>query len=401
MAGGTQRSHPVAADVARATELHRSGRLAEAEALYRRVLKVAPDHFDALHLLGVIEGQNGCFDAALALLRRAVAIQPGSAAAHNNLGNTCAGMQRYADALASFDRALALKPDNAKALRNRGTALRKLGRFDEALASIDGALAIEPGFTDAMVSRGELLQEMHRTTEAIASFRAALAGSKDRETVQYALASLGAEPMPPTAPVGYVRALFDEYATSFDTHLVETLKYRGPAQIAAALSRTAMPSGQDIVDLGCGTGLCAPLLRPLARTLIGVDLSEAMLAQAHAGGHYDELIHADLVDWLGRQREQLDLAVAADVMIYVGDIVPVLRHLRGALRAGGRFAFSVESLAGTHFALKPSRRYGHSVPYIEAAAAAHGFAVEARDAVVLREDVAGDVDGHVIVLRRD
>ena len=395
-----RRSRSVNADIARAMQLHREGRFAQAEALYRGVLQAAPDHFDALHLLGVIEGQNNRFDAALELLRRAVAIRPDSAAAHNNLGNTLAGTQRYADALASFERALELKPDNPKALRNRGTVLRKLKRRNEAMASFDRALEIDPGCTDAMVGRGELLQELHRNAEAIESFRAALAGGKDLEALHYALAALGAEPMPAAAPPEYVKALFDQYAQSFDSHLVETLNYRAPTLIAESVQRVAPRTGQDVVDLGCGTGLCGPLLRPLARTLTGVDLSDGMLAQARAGGHYDELVCAELVAWLAQQNERFDLAVAADVMIYLGDLDASIAALRRALRPGGVFVFSVESSPGTHFNLKPSRRYGHSPPYLRTLADRHGLDVESITNTVLREDAERDIDGHVVVLRR-
>lgn len=395
-----RRSRSVAADIAQAIRLHGEGRLADAEAFYRGVLRATPAHFDALHLLGVIEGQNKRFDSALTLLQRAVAIKPDSAAAHNNLGNTFAGLHCYAEALASFDRALELKPDNPKALRNRGTALRELGRLDEALASFDRALALAPGFTDAMVGRGELLQKMHRNTEAIAAFRGALAGGKDLEILHYALAALGAETMPATAPPGYVKALFDAYAHSFDTHLVEQLKYRAPGLVIEAVRRAAPHAALDIVDLGCGTGLCGPLLRPLARSLVGVDLSDAMLERARAGGHYDELVCAELVAWLATQAQRFDLAVAADVLIYMGDLDPVVAAARHALRPGALCVFSVEAAPGTHFGLKPSRRYGHSLPYIEGLAARHGFAVEAAIAAVLREDAEHDIDGHIVVLRR-
>ena len=203
MNAAPRRSRSVDADVARAMQLHREGRLDEAEALYRGVLQADAGHFDALHLLGVIEGQRGRFETALPLLRRAVATRPDNAAALNNLGNTLAGLQHYAEAVQRFDDALALKAENPKALRNRGTALRRLGRLDDALASFDRALAVDPRFTDAMVSRGELLQQMRRTTEAIAAFRAALAFGKDVEILHYALAALGAEPMPSGAPPAY------------------------------------------------------------------------------------------------------------------------------------------------------------------------------------------------------
>jgi predicted TPR repeat methyltransferase len=395
-----RRSRSVAADVARATALHREGRLDEAEALYRGVLRADPAHFDALHLLGVVEGQHSRFEAALPLLERAVALRPDNAAALNNLGNTLAGLQRHAEAVAAFDRALALKAANPKALRNRGTALRRLGRRDEAMASFDQALAIDPGFTDALISRGELLQEMHRKTEAIASFRAALAGGKDLDILHYALAALGAEPMPAAAPPDYVRALFDEYAGSFDAHLVDELKYRAPALIASAASRALPQPVASAVDLGCGTGLCGPLLRPLARRLVGVDLSEAMLERARRSGHYDELACAELVAWLQAQTLPHDLAVAADVLIYLGDLEPVLAAAHRALRPGGVFVFSVEAGPDEHYVLKPSRRYGHSPDYLNAAAARHGWRVEALDAAVLREDAEHDIDGYVAVLRR-
>ncbi len=395
-----RRSRSVGADIAQATALHREGRLDEAEALYRGVLAADPNQFDALHLLGVIEGQHHRFETALPLLERAVALRPDNAAALNNLGNTYAGLLRYAEAADTFARALALKPDHPKALRNRATALRKLGRLDEALASLDRALALDPDFTEAMVSRAELLQEMHRTTEAIAGFRAALAGGKDVELLRYALASLGAEAMPAQAPPDYVRALFDEYAGSFDQHLVEALKYRAPALVAAA-ARAALPAlpVRAAVDLGCGTGLCGPLLRPLAQRLVGVDLSKAMLERARAGACYDELACAELVEWLGAQGAAFDLAVAADVLIYLGDLDPAFAALRSALRPGGACVFTVEAAPGPHFVLKASRRYGHSLAYLRDGAARHGFTIVAVESAVLREDAERDIDGHVVVLR--
>ena len=395
-----RRSRSVGADIDKAMALHRAGRLDEAQALYRGVLAADPAHFDALHLLGVIEGQHGRFEEALPLLERAVALRPDNAAALNNLGNTLAGLERFGAAVARFDQALALKTENPKALRNRGTALRRLGRLDEAMASFDRALVVDPGFTDAMVSRGELLQQQHRRTEAIAAFRAALAGGKDVEILRYALAALGDEPVPDAAPPDYVQALFDEYAHSFESHLVETLKYRAPALIAAALQKASSQGGLDVVDRGCGTGLCGPLLRTRARRLVGVDLSQAMLERARRGAHYDELIHAELVGWLATQQAAFDLAVAADVLNYFGDLDPAIAAIHRALRAGGLCVFSVEATAGSGFALKPSRRYGHAVPYLRALAQRHGFTVDSLETGVLREDVERDIEGHIVVLRR-
>jgi predicted TPR repeat methyltransferase len=395
-----RRARSLQAELDRALALHREGRMDEAARLYRQLLKLEPGHFDVIQLLGTIEGQQGHFAQALELLNRAVALQPGSARAHNNLGNTLGSLKRHDEALACFEKALALQPDNPKTLRNRAHSLRALKRPQEALDSLDRALALDPTFAEAMVSRGELLQEMQRHDEAIVSFRGALAGGKDTQTLHYALASLGAEPPPTVAPPDYVRALFDQYAQNFDAHLVATLNYRAPGLIAEALRPLAPGSDLNVVDLGCGTGLCGPLLRPLARRLTGVDLSDGMLAKARESGHYDELVCAELVAWLAGQTQHIDLAVAADVLIYIGDLQATMQGVRQALRPSGLFAFTVEHDPGNQFSLKPSRRYTHSPAYLRTLAADTGFEIVASTPTVLREEDSRAVDGHVVVFRR-
>lgn len=386
-------------DLEQALALHREGRLDDAARAYRRILKTAPAHVDAMQLLGAIEGQQGRLDSALTLLRRAVAIDPGSAVAHNNLGNTLASMHRHAEALSSFERSLQLKPDNPKALRNQGNALRKLHRMPEALASVDRALALQPGYAEALVTRGELLQEMGRNDEAIDCFRTALAAGKDVDTLHYVLASLGAEPPPERAPAEYVKGLFDQYAASFDRHLVGVLEYRTPQQLADLL-QPLLPAGPlDVVDLGCGTGLCSGFLRPVARRLVGVDIAPAMVEQARSTGRYDELAAAELVDWLGRTDERFDLAVAADVLNYLGALDGVLAGLRRVLRPGALVAFSVEKHEGEGFVLRPSRRYAHSPTHLEVLASAQGFTIVATREEVLRKDNDQPVLGLLMVLR--
>lgn len=382
--------------------LHQQGRLEEAETFYRRVLHAAPDNFDALHLLGVIAGQTDRFAEALELLARALEQQPDSAPALNNLGNTLGSLGRHEEALAAFDRALTVRPDDAKALRNRGTTLRELERPEEALASFDAALALVPNYPEALVGRAEALLTLHRKAQAIETFRRALALGKDVEPIRYALASLGAEPVPPTAPAEYVEALFDTYASNFDSHLVERLSYRTPDLLSAELLNAAPPKSCDIVDLGCGTGLCGPHLRPLARRLVGVDLSGAMLAKAEERGHYDELLRGEIVGVLANLPGQFDVAVAADVFVYIGDLDAVFRTVTAALRPDGLFAFSVEACASEHgdFQLGPTRRYTHAEPYLRRLAQANGLRVESSQLSTLRRQNDQAVEGLLMVLRR-
>ena len=185
--GGFQRPRqvtlPPSRDIANAFQnavnLHQRGQLAQAELLYRAILKQAPKHFDALHFLGVIGYQQKHYEAARELIRRALKLNPKSAAAHSNLGIVLCELKRHGDALASFDRALAIEPNSAEALNNRGNALRELKRHAEALASYDRALAINPDYAEALNNRGNALGDLQRHDEAVTSYDRALAIKPD------------------------------------------------------------------------------------------------------------------------------------------------------------------------------------------------------------------------------
>ena len=187
---------------------HQAGRLAEAEAYYRRVLAAQPDHADALHLLGIVANQarrhdlavqlisqaikqngerpdyfcslgialknQGKLDEAVAAYRQAIRINPDLPEAHCNLGNALHDQDKLTESLASYDRALAVRPDYAEALYSRGVILQKLKRFEEALASYDRALTVRPDYAGALSNRGVILQKLKRFDEALASYDRAL-----------------------------------------------------------------------------------------------------------------------------------------------------------------------------------------------------------------------------------
>jgi protein O-GlcNAc transferase len=160
-------------------------KLADAERAYREILAAAPEHFAALHMLGVVCHQTGRYPAAVDLIRRAIEIDPGVAAAHVNLGPPLQRLQRLDEALASYDRALELKPDYANALLNRGNVLQDLHRNAEALASYERVLALEPDYAEALYNRGNALLDLERLDEALASYDRALARKPDYPQALY------------------------------------------------------------------------------------------------------------------------------------------------------------------------------------------------------------------------
>ena len=165
--------------------LHRQGNLADAERCYGQVLRWQPNHFDALHLLGVIACQTRRTERGVELIKKAIGLNPQVAEAHNNLGNAFRDLKRPVEALASYDRAIALKPDYAEAYNNRGTALISLKRLEEALASYDRAIALKFDVASAHNNRGNALRELKRTAEALASCDRAIALKPDFAEAHY------------------------------------------------------------------------------------------------------------------------------------------------------------------------------------------------------------------------
>lgn len=162
-------------DLEQGLALHRQGRIDEAAAIYRAALKRAPQDFNALHLLGVVETQRGNLKEAERLLRRAVSINPSAAPAHSNLGIALSRAGKADAALAAFDQALAIFPFDTAALSNRGNVLLELGRLEEALACYDRALAAQPNFVDAHFNRGNALRRLGRQADAVTAYNRALA----------------------------------------------------------------------------------------------------------------------------------------------------------------------------------------------------------------------------------
>jgi predicted TPR repeat methyltransferase len=166
-----------------------------------------------------------------------------------------------------------------------------------------------------------------------------------------------------------------------------------------ALAKFLKPDAKlDILDLGCGTGLCGVVLKPYASRLTGVDLSPAMLDQAKKRGIFDELETAEVTGYLQKNAGRFDLVAAGDVLVYIGELSPVFEAARKALRPGGLFAFTAEQFDGTGYALGDSMRYAHSRDYLEQTARAAGFEVRMLQETSTRKENRIPVPGWIVVL---
>ena len=163
----------------RALASHQAGDLRAAEVRYKMLIAAQADHFDALHLLGVLAGQQERHDLAQRRIGEAIAVNARSEAALANRGAALATLSRFDDALASYAAALEIVPDHAASLYGRGNIFLATGRNDDALASYQAALSVDPDFVEALSNRGIALSRLGRHSDASTSHGAALAIRSD------------------------------------------------------------------------------------------------------------------------------------------------------------------------------------------------------------------------------
>jgi predicted TPR repeat methyltransferase len=414
--------------------LQKNDQLVEAQEVYRRVLETAPDHPFALHYSGVLAHQQGRSVEGLAQIERSLTLVPDRADWHNNLGILLQSVGKLDAAIDTYQRAIAIDPSHANAYSNLGILLRATGKPSEAEAAYRTAIQLDPDHIDAYTNLGILLNALKRTEEAAACFSKVITlrpKHKDaRKLLALAHCTLGeideavtifkewleeepespialhmlaactGQDVPARASNGYVETIFDSFAASFDAKL-ERLSYRAPALIAAVLKDSgAEPSKHlDVLDAGCGTGLGGALVAPYARRLVGVDLSEGMLAQAKEKDVYDELVKAELTNYLRNTRDALDLIVSADALVYFGDLESVVFAVAGALRPNGLFIFTLEHAvtagADVDYRLEWHGRYSHTSSYVERLLARAGLKAEITHAD-LRTESGAPVAGLVV-----
>jgi predicted TPR repeat methyltransferase len=280
----------------------------------------------------------------------------------------------------------------------------------EAAAALREALRCDPNFLPALRWLASLAQA-EGATAAAAEYRQRvvalevaplnLGDEARQQAASFRQALAGDAPPPERVPAEYLAARFDAWAPAYEGDLRDRLHYRGPEILADVVARVCNPGAPtlDILDLGCGTGLLAPLVRPWARRLHGVDLSPKMLEQARRREVYDQLNAEDLLVTLKREEGCWDLILAADVFNYLGSLADVFLAAARALRPDGLFAFTVESHAEPGYRLCPTGRFVHSPDYLRAQADAAGLREICAESATLRHESERPVESQVLVLQ--
>jgi predicted TPR repeat methyltransferase len=277
------------------------------------------------------------------------------------------------------------------------------GDWTAAAELFEQALERAPNWAAAWFALGEAREKLGDLDAAAQAFRMSLAADPaDAQGASGRLALIGQAEPPDALPQAYVARLFDDYAWRFDKHLIKNLGYRAPALIADALSAVAPGRGfASALDLGCGTGLMGAPLRERVGRLAGVDLSAAMIAKARERGLYDRLTVGDAAAVLTCEPPgSFDLIVAADALVYIGELAPLFAAVGLALTADGLFAFSVETCEGDGFKLEPTMRFAHSRSYIEATAREAGLRPLLIQPASTRREAGADAPGLICVFEK-
>lgn len=427
-----------------ANALRVQGKLSEAEVEYEATLEIDPTLAIGWSKLSQVRVGLGKSAEAEAAALRALSLDSLLGEAHFTLGNILADRGELEKARDYFRQAVERLPELPDAHLRLAQILHQLEELPAALESCQRVVSLDPGWAEAHFLMGECLsfqqvppvKRKELSENAEKSYRQAVTLNNDHLQAHYRLVFLylrwdrNAEAAKhlaeilrinpkdeqarhllaaqqgsttATAPPAYVATLFDGFADSFDAKMVETLNYHTPELLCDMVGQLALPSANslDVVDLGCGTGLCAPLFRGMARRLHGVDLSPLMIEKARERALYDSLEVGDIVAALKSKAFAWDLAISADVFIYVGALEEVFAACGSALKPGGYLAFSIEAGDDSStFVLRPSGRYAHATEYIRSLAASAGLQEVGRRAAFLRHEHGKKVAGFLFLMRR-
>ncbi len=412
--------------------LARQGLSEEAVKRLEEVLHFEPNHEQAHNSLAYLLQLQGDFDQAIRLYRKAVEISPENVFAHHNLGVILTDKCEYEEGISHFKKVLEFEPRHVEALHNLGaifllqkkttealacflrlTELSKdfdayynvgviysgLGRLKDAIVYFNNALEISPDSFPVHVNLGAVYLQRREFERAREHYLKALQLEPDNEAISYILAAIEQKGIKNKAPAAYLKELFDQYAPYFDRHL-GVLDYKVPQLLFDAVQNVLGDKVPPltVLDLGCGTGLSGDKFLPIANRIIGIDISEKMLEVARSKNIYADLRLAS-IDEAILEFSNIDVIIAADSLVYFGDLGDIFAKCRSVLKPGGIFAFTLELAETYPYVLERSARFAHSDGYIKELAEQNNFVILQASNVALRKQDNCVINGNMYIFK--
>lgn len=369
--------------------------------LAQRAYQVAPEwSIASLHLAKVL-ASRGLATEALALAEQAV-LQTGKAAdSVDLLMQAVVVANQFGDnakALRWLRQADEIKPDDLPIRYKMAVVLMRSGEYASAIDILDQQLLLHPQTTALLSARLSAFFATRQMEKALADAQALVALEPDNQEFQFYLSfALGESPS--AMPESLMGQLFGDYASKFDQQLVVQLGYTLPRDVALMIHAWHPDKKVDVLDLGCGTGLLGACLGPMEGVLVGVDLSLEMINQARRHQVYTRFHQVNLIDALrATPADQYHVITALDVLIYIGDLEPVMPAAFQVLLPGGRFVFSCELGAddSKDFTLHNTMRFTHRPAYVEKLLETSGFTDITVNQRVIRREWGEPISGLLV-----
>lgn len=371
-----------------------------AKDLFEKVLENNLHDVETLCNYGVCCLHEGDIAKAIHCFATALRIDENHLPSRSNLAAALLQAERYQEARDQYWQYLKLSPDDIEARYNYGICLMMLGELGEAEQIFTGILDLIENHIDSLHNLAVINIKKGEKQNAINFYQKILANKPKDEIANYLYSALTQQQNLPRAPSSYVKNLFDNYAKHFDKHLRDELHYHTPELLKQAIVKQHPKKFLTMLDLGCGTGLAGEAFKDLCEKKIGLDISTKMLAEAKNKNIYDELIEKDIDDYLAKTPEKFDLIIAADVLVYYGDLEKLFSLIIQHLKNNGIFAFSVEKTTHNNYELTASGRYQHQRDYLLRLAKQYQFKILSCEEKVLRKQDEKNVVGYIVILSR-
>ncbi len=382
---------------------YRQERLDDAATQFSTVLEQHPDHGAARLNLGIIRWRQDNRDQAEAELRSACELGDVAARAHSKLGDLLFERNRYVEARDAYEAAATIEEAPTHYF-HAAVCNNLLNNVEAAAAGFARALALDPAARLVHEHRIRALIKLNNEEPILQAFSDWADAVPDDPICEHMRAAYFQDESRDRCSTGYVRDTFSAFAGDFDKTLAK-LEYSAPQKVVDAL-RATLSNGaafKYVLDAGCGTGLCGPIVRPAANQLIGVDLAPPMLEQARKLGVYDDLIEADLVEYLGDASTVFDAIIASDTFNYFGQLDKLFNACNRSLASGGQLVFTLEQSSAEDFnyRLMPHGRFEHSQKFVQQSLSECGFMANTFDSFVLRKENGENVNGWLIHALKD
>lgn len=398
-----------------------SGNSSDAISVYKQVLLSAPQHEKTLFLIAQLYYENKDYHNAEVFYLKLYQQNKTNIKVVNNLGRLYEEVGQMDKAILYYNEAIQINNKIPVIHLNLGKVLLKKGKasnndsalIQQAMASYNKTIELDPNQPEAYFEMGKVHSLLGNNDKAKQYFTQALKNKlpgdfkKPKEfilAVKYYLSSINDPEIYDQDKKEFIADLFDGYADKFDSHLVNQLKYKTPELINKSLLELIDTNKKyNILDLGCGTGLCAPYLSSYSGQLTGIDLSEKMIQKAAIPGLYTNLVVGEISEIVSQSDMIYDITVAADVFVYIGGLADIFNACSAKMLPGSIFIFSTEkhdSNDTENYRLYDTGRYKHTISYLDSLIKSYGFELIKHNECVLREDGGTPIIGNLSILRK-